>query len=58
MGEIPHYKIDENLFYPPENKNLCKEITCVIGVITFGCTCLSLLLISAVEGELNSNFTI
>tara|TARA_Y100000817_G_scaffold35397_1_gene24408 strand:- start:538 stop:714 length:177 start_codon:yes stop_codon:yes gene_type:complete len=58
MEEIPHYKIDENLFYPQENKNLCREITCVIGVFTFGCTCLSLLIISAVEGELNYNITI
>ena len=58
MEEIPHYKIDENLFYPQENKNLCKEITCVIGGFTLGCSCLSLLLISAAEGELNYNFTI
>ena len=43
MEKLPHYKINEDLFYPPENKNLCKEITCIIGVITFGCTCLSLL---------------
>ncbi len=47
MGEIPHYKTDENLFYPPENKNLYKVITCVIGVFTLSFSCLSLLLISA-----------
>ena len=58
MGEIPHYKIDENLFYPPENKNLCKEITCIIGIITIGCTFLSLSLIASIEDELNYNFTI
>ena len=58
--QIPHYKIDEELFYPEDNTNdnLCIEITCVVTVLTCGCTMLSLLLIGAIEGELNYNFTI
>ena len=57
MDPVLSYKINENLF-PQGDKKLCKEITCVITVLTCGCTMLSLLLISAIEGELNYNFTI
>ena len=54
-----HYQVDERLFYPDNNTNdnLCKEIACVVTVLTCGCTIVSLLLISAIEGELNYNFT-
>ena len=58
--QIPHYKIDEQLFYPENNTNdnLCIEIACVVTVLTCGCTMVFLLLIGAIEGELNYNFTI
>ena len=57
--KIPHYQIDESLVYQGnKNDNLCIEITCVVTVLTCGCTILSLLLIGAIEGELNYNFTI
>ena len=60
--QIPHYQIDESLIYRDNNNNnndnLCIEIACVITVLTCGCTIVSLLLIGAIEGELNYNFTI
>ena len=58
MEEQIFHKIDGTLFYQDNNNNLCKEITCVITLLTCGCTIVSLLLISAIEGELNYNFTI
>ena len=62
MDQVLHYKIDENrINYQSNNQfnnQLCKEITCVITVLTCGCTILSLLIISTIEKDLNFNFTI
>ena len=45
---------NERLLIPPENKKLCRELTCVFCVATLGCSAFVIIFLGIIDDEINN----